>query len=149
MKTFSKIILFVVITTVSLFITSCRKDITMPNPELEKLFGSWDWVSTSGGYIGSTKTPVTEGYSAYISFDKKGITKMYKDGKKKETLKYTLTETATAVGNTTAYIIHYKNKGICNKNTPNQQIIRFGGQDTLFLSDIYSDGFFNIYTRKL
>ena len=64
----------------SFFLTSCSKDISIPNPELEKLFGFWNWIQSSGGIGGQTITPATVGYSQTVEYNNNGIYKIYKDG---------------------------------------------------------------------
>ncbi|NTW33356.1 MAG: hypothetical protein HGB12_12165 [Bacteroidetes bacterium] len=82
----------VVIVILSFFVTTCRKDISVPNTDLEKLFGTWDWVQTCGGFAGQTTTPTTSGYSQTVEFNKNGIWKIYKDGKQIDKLKFTFIE---------------------------------------------------------
>jgi hypothetical protein len=134
---------------VSVLLTTCRKDISLPNQDLEKLFGSWNWVQSSGGFAGQTTTPATVGYTKSLEFNKNGIYKSYKNEKQQEKFKFSLTEGTSISSTGTAYLIEYKDLGFFHKKTTSmsQQSVWFGGQDTLFLNDEAFDGFFNVYTR--
>ncbi len=137
------------IVTFSLFLTTCRKDISLPSPDLEKLFGSWEWVQSSGGFGGQTTTPISAGYSHTVEFNKNGIYKWYKDGKLQDKMKFTATEGSSIYTTGTAFLIKYKDTGLFDKNeNPTTQRVTFGGQDTLFLSDECYDCYGHIYIRK-
>jgi len=149
MKTRHQKLWIIAIVTFSFFMTTCRKDISVPDPNLEKLFGTWNWVQSSGGIGGQTTTPATASYSQTVEFDKDGIYKICKNGKQQEKYKFTLTEDTSIHSTVTAYLINYKHTGLFHSNKSiTTQSIMFGGQDSLFLSDEAYDGYNNIYTRK-
>ena len=132
----------------SFFLTSCSKDISIPNPELEKLFGSWNWIQSSGGIGGQTITPATVGYSQTVEYNNNGIYKIYKDGIQKDTKKFSLTSGTSIYNPGPAYLIKYKDIDHSDNNYQYSiQSIRFGGEDSLFLSDECYDCFIHIYTR--
>src|SRR4051812_32598860 len=82
----------VAVLVISVLLTTCRKDISLPDPELEKLFGNWSWVQSCGGFAGQTATPATVGCTRSLEFNKNGIYKCYVNGKQHEKLKFSLTE---------------------------------------------------------
>ena len=137
-----------IVAILSFILTSCSKDLSIPNPELEKLFGTWDWKQSSGGIGGQTNTPATVGYSQTVEFNKNGIYKIYKDGIQKDTKKFSLTIGTSIYNSGSAYLINYKDINQSdNSYHYSTQSIRFGGEDSLFLSDECYDCFIHIYTR--
>ena len=129
---------------------TCRKDIPVPkNKGFEKLFGSWNWVQSSGGFAGQTITPATDGYSQTVEFKKNGIYIRYKNGKRTDKMQFTLTEGSSIYTIGLAYLIKYKNTGPIDKNnTHTIQSVTFGGQDTLFLRDECYDCYTSIYVKR-
>ncbi len=87
--------------------SGCRKEIDVPNTEMDKLFGKWDWYETSGGMDGMTFTPYSQGYILRVEFTKKGIYKSYKNNAQNGRAKYDLSEGTTIFGNVPANIITY------------------------------------------
>jgi len=137
----------IAILALSLFIASCRKDISVPDASLEKLFGKWNWVQTSG-YSGII-TPATAGYSSSIEFKKTGICKSYENGKEQYKLKFTLAKGTSIYSTGTAYLIKYKQPGLFPSKAPTlAESIRFGIQDTLFLSEETSNGNSYAYIKQ-
>ncbi|MEI6853076.1 MAG: hypothetical protein WCL06_09540 [Bacteroidota bacterium] len=134
---------------VSMSFSSCRKDISLPDPSLSKLFGSWEWVQTSGGFAGEIITPSSQGFTQSISFESNGIYKLYKDGIQKEKKTFTLSEGISILTNTSAWMIRYKDTGIGDHSeNAIAQSVRFSGQDSLFLADEAFDGYNYVYIRK-
>ena len=140
-------ILFIVL--ISAFMSACRKDITTPNSESEKLFGKWTWVQSAGGIFPSEKSPKTEGYSSSIEFSDKGIYKTFKDGKQTDKMKYSLSEGKSIYLPGKGIIIEFKDVGLFDKdNTPLKQSMQFFGNDTLFLSEECYDCYSHLYVRE-
>jgi hypothetical protein len=132
-----------------LIFSSCRKDISLPDPSLDKLFGSWEWVETSGDYGGEIHTPQSDGDTWSIEFNKDGISKQYKNGKKVKKYKFTLSVGTSVLTNANAWFITFDNSCIMDqKKPPMPQFFSFGGQDTLFISDDFIDGYNYVYVRK-
>jgi hypothetical protein len=149
MTTMHQKLWIIAIVTFSFFMMTCRKDISVPDTNLEKLFGTWNWVQSTGGFGGQTITPTTTGYSQTVEFGKNGINKIYKNGKQQDKYKFTLTLGTSIHSTGLAYLINYKHTGLFHYNESiTAQSIMFGGQDSLFLCDEASDGYDNIYTRK-
>ena len=36
----------------TLFLSACKKDIASPSDESKQLFGTWEWIGSSGGITG-------------------------------------------------------------------------------------------------
>jgi hypothetical protein len=139
-------ILFILIV---LNVNACRKDITTPNSEAEKLFGKWMWIQSSGGIGGNSKSPKTEGYSNSIEFSDKGIYKTFKDGKQTDKMEYSLSEGKSIYLPGKGTIIEFKDIGLFDKdNTPLKQSMQFFGNDTLFLSEECYDCYSHLYVRE-
>lgn len=133
-----------------IFLVNCNKDVSVPNEYLEKLFGSWTWMQSSGGFTGGqTTTPMTEGYSQDVEFNRNGIYKLYQDGKQKEKMKFSLTEEPSNNSTGIKYIIKYDDAGIITQNKlVDTQSILFEGEDTLFLNDQCVDCYGHTYIRQ-
>jgi hypothetical protein len=139
-------ILFVLIV---LNVNACRKDISVPNSESEKLFGKWTWIQSAGGIGGNFKSPKTEDYTSSIEFSDKGIYKTYKDGKQTDKMKYSLSEGKTIYLPGKGILIEFKDVGLFDKdNAPLKQSMQFFGNDTLFLSEECYDCYGHLYVRE-
>jgi hypothetical protein len=131
---------------ISFLLTACKKDISVPNPEMKKLFGTWEWVESSGGISGGTITPATEGHHMTIEFKENGVFKKYKNNRRIDRMTFTLSEGSSIISNP-AFLIEYKD-GCMNKKEVIPQSFKFGGQDTLYLSDECYDCYSHVYVRK-
>ena len=79
--------------TISVSIFSCqKKDIEVPDAQLESLFTTWDLVEYYGGDAGVHKTKETMGYTAAIEFNKNGQVKKFKNGQLESKDKFTFSE---------------------------------------------------------
>lgn len=65
---------FAIAMLLAVIVTACK-------PEKDGLDGTWLWASTSGGLVGVSYTPESEGFDAQFVF-KDGRFSFYKDGKK-------------------------------------------------------------------
>jgi hypothetical protein len=149
MKNFNqKPLLIFILLSLFFVVTSCRKDISVPNPELEKLFTTWDWVKSTGGISGAGETPESTGCSIQIEYNKNGIFKLYKDNVQASKFKFTLSEGPSLYGSETVYIITYDNlkESLESSPGPNDEI-EFRGKDTLILNDQAADGYKGFYVR--
>ena len=141
-----KIIFFIYI--ILLLFTSCRKDISLPNQELEKLFGTWEWISSSGGFAGITTSHDSVGNTKTIEFTKKGIYKSYKNGDLIEKRKFTIKKGSSIYTSDDANLIIYKENLNKNKNHNPNEMIRYLENDTLILYEECYDCYSNLYIRK-
>lgn len=134
---------------ISCFLSACRKAISVPAPELEKLFGSWVWVRTTGGVFLDTTTAAA-GYTKTVVFNRNGICKRYKNGKQTDKLKFSLSAKNDASDSSVTYFINYKNIELFDgfKTTPSSQFVYFLGQDSLVLLEDCDDGQNYLYVRE-
>ena len=58
--------------------------------EIDRLEGSWEWRSATGGIAGRTITPATEGYSLEVRFLSGGKAALYRDGQLRNETTFTL-----------------------------------------------------------
>ena len=133
-------LLTVTIAILSIFVSGCTKD-RPANSDVERLYGIWNWVQSSGGFAGVTTTPATAGYTKTLEFNNDGSYKWFKNGTLQGETKFTLTEGSSIFTSGTAHLIKYHNDFIT-------QSVTFGEQDTLFLSDECYDCFGHTYTRQ-
>lgn len=132
-----------------LFMTACKKDISLPNENLEQLFGTWEWVQSSGGIGGVSINTTSEGYTKTIEFNSDGTYKWYKNGKLKDKMKFTVIEGPSIYSSSNGYLIKYNDTGLFDQNDhPISQNIKFYGQDILLLHEECNDCFGHIYVRK-
>jgi hypothetical protein len=144
-----RIIMAIAFIAVSMIFSSCRKDISLPDPSLSKLFGSWEWVQTSGGLAGQIKNPATEGQTQSVEFSSTGIYKLFINGEQKSKTKYSLSY-LTAVHNADSpVLVTYENLGSGHQSDDIvKQYLTFKGEDTLYLNDECVDCFNYVYVRK-
>ena len=131
-----------------LFITSCKKEIEVPESSLQQVFGTWQWYQSSGGHAIQILTPESEGYSKYIEITDKGIYKEYKNHVRRKKLKYSLDVNKSMVHHL-PYRINFKDELInfSVHRTPSL-LIEIVSSDTLFLYEDVFDGFMHCYVRK-
>ncbi len=134
----------------SVCFTNCKKDIDIPATELENLFGSWDWVQTSGGIAGGTITPATEGYTKKVEFSRNGIYNEFQDGILLGKRKFTISETKSIYTGEDVYIINYEKAPFFKQDNLYlfSHTVTFYGLDTIILDDEMDDGFIFTYVKK-
>ena len=114
------------------------QDVSVPNPGLEKLLGTWVWVKSTGGMAGKTTTPKITGHTQSIEFTKDGVEKIFRDGKQESEIKFTVTEVKHK--SETEYLMTIIDRDL--------QSIKFHGPDVFFIHDKSPDGFDSTYIRK-
>lgn len=142
--------IFLVLLILAFFSSGCRKEIDVPNAEMSKLFGEWDWFEKSGGMDGATYTPANQGYIMRVEFSDKGIYKRYLNNSQNAKAKFDLSEGTSIFGNVPAYIITYHdNTGFLGtEEVSTHQSFKFWGSDTLILIDESYDGYNHYYVKK-
>ena len=140
---------FFTILLLGLFTACKKKEISLPDPSLEKLFGRWEWVESGGGLAYHQTSPSTTGCSITIEFERNGIYKEYKNGKHQNRMKFYLSKGSSIYSSVESNLIKYNDTGILDKNnTPITESIQFAGQDTLYLNQECFDCFGHVYVRK-
>lgn len=130
-------------------VSGCKKKMTLPNESLNKIFGTWEWVQSTGGYSGTRMTPASTGNSQTIEFNINGTYRWFKDDKRQGKVTYTITEDKSMMMGGTAYMITYGKSNVFDKNAPGiKQSVSFAGSDTLFLHDECYDCYGHTYVRR-
>jgi hypothetical protein len=130
-----------------IIISSCSKDIDLPNSDAEKLIGSWKWVESSGGFSGRIISPSTEGYTKNLEFLKNGIYTESRNKKWYTDLQYTFHKAHSIYSTESVYQIKYL-KTPNNSYDNESQSFQFSGNDTLYLKDECHDCYSHIYVRE-
>lgn len=143
--------LFIILILVSGSLTSCKKEkISLEDTTMQEIFGSWEWVSSIGGFAGFNNSPSSVGYSKTIEFDKYGICKIYKNKRRIQKLKFTLQKEYVNFNTYMAdFFINYTDQKTFGKDKALPlHAADIAGSDTLWLYDIGNDGFTHMYVRK-
>lgn len=121
--------------TVLLF--SCGK-INTPNAESEKIFGTWRFVSSSGGFSGAGNSS----YDATDTYEYKenGTFSHRKDGQLIDQMSFSLQLGPSITSQTDQLLIHYGVVGYKQSFQINN--------DTLFLSEEVYDGFQYVFVKQ-
>ncbi len=129
---------------VFLFSLGCKKkDINVPDKELNELFGSWDLVMKSGGFFGGVQTPLTMGYQQSLKFTKEGRCYTYNDGSRtgQDNFEFEYQARGMNAPYEMHYIIKYKEQSL-----PQWVHIQ---NDTLFLDDAFcNDCYSYLYVKQ-
>ena len=143
-----KLKLAVVIASFLFLAEKCSREIQLPDPELKKIFGKWEWVQTSGGFAGKIITPAKAGYTEEIEFTKDGLFNKFKSGAIVDRKKYSVTEGKSVLKHETAYLVSYSVVDSSYKELLLNQSVSFKGNDTLLLSKECFDCFQTVWLRK-
>ena len=120
----------------------------VPDPSLNTLFGKWNWVSSSGGLFGTTKTPQTEGIEISVEYFKDGSFRFYENNKRKLKGTFEFTKRKSNFSNDSAFILLLNYKALNQEQTPAiPQVVSFFNDSILFLQEECSDCFSHVYKR--
>lgn len=120
-------------------IYSCSSK-TIPGLATGKLEGSWEWISSSGGFAGTVRTPESTGEKRQIEF--RGTRQLlFVNGEKVEERKIGFTQGESIFSQEKTLILRYENDAV-------PQSAGFRGRDTLVLRDEVYDGFSSTYVRR-
>lgn len=131
------------LTSFVLLTVSCKKEMDVPNEEAKLLFGKWELKYISGGFSGGGK-PSGEDVEM-VEFSSNGVSKWYKNGKRTDKIKFTIT-TGESIYGSDKNVINYKRKTIFQGPASSQRIF-FQAYDTLTLSDECYDCYSYTYVR--
>jgi hypothetical protein len=127
---------------------TCNKKIALPNPELKKIFGKWEWVETSGGFAGKIITPAKAGYTEEIEFTSQGIFQEFKDGKLKDKKGFSIISGKSILKEDLNYIIYFTMIDSLFPRPMQKQSLSLKGSDTLLLNEECLDCFSSVWVRK-
>lgn len=132
--------LFTLIFTVFIFFSACIKEIQVPHPNLKKVFGKWQWVSSTGGFAGKTITPASEGYPLRVEFRTNGIYRKYKGDTLIEKKKFSFSPETSIHHGKPVWTVSFADSSL-------KMAISYSGPDTLMLNEQVFDGFGHVYAR--
>jgi len=120
--------------------STCKKAMQVPDPELQKVFGKWQWVSTSGGFAGKTITPASEKYNQRLEFTHDGTYKKYKNDSLVDGKNFSFSQSKSIHGLKQVWIISFDESSL-------KMAVLFLGPDTMILNEQVYDGFSHTYVR--
>ena len=113
----------------------------VPDPELQKIFGKWEWVSTSGGFAGKAITPAREGYTVRIEFSNEGIYHKFKNDSLADRKQFSFVQKESIQTHQPVWLLSFEGES----SLP--MAVSFSGRDTLMLDEQVHDGFEYVYAR--
>jgi hypothetical protein len=123
---------------------SCKKD-ELKKTE-ERLVGEWAWESSSGGLLGQTLTPQTEGFEESYLFQKNGIFTHYRDTATLHSNFYWVERGSSLFRTGEVFLLYLGNQD--HTTVTNTYSIEFEGEDRLVLTEECNDCFEIIFNRK-
>lgn len=129
----------IIILFFSIIVISCKVDI--PNPEAEKIFGTWKLIEQGYPYF------VVRDSTEEIEFKRNGIFLRYSQGKRIEKRRFKISENKSMVYKSGSCQIDY-NVEVFTDFPIQTQIVFFQGNDTLSLQDDGYDAAGATYIRK-
>ena len=115
--------------------SSCKKEISLPNDESNKLFGTWELYYSSGPF---GQLPGSENNTIVRKYDDNGIVKGNKNGI--NNLRTTYTFGTFSAGYSMLDIIEYKRGN-------NSEYYSFRGNDTLIITPLCDDCYYLSFVR--
>lgn len=113
-----------------------------PHDKETGLIGTWQWVSSTGGFVGETVTPDSSGYSDYrISFSPDSTFKVFTKDSTRVRGHFSLKQSR---GDT---LVTYDRAEEFSEGFYPDQYVRFRDDGTLILSDNCADCYINLYRR--
>ncbi len=107
-----------------------------------RLYGSWRWVSSQGGWAGELQTPESTGQTRTAIFRSDGLARFLRNDTLVTQVQYSLESRSDPEGNE-YLIIRYRGFAYFSAD----QEIAFGNRDTLYLTDMCMDCYLHVYTR--
>ena len=130
----------ILLSLLAVFVFGCGK-INTPNTESEKIFGTWRFVSSSGGFSGAGNAS----YDATDTYEYKenGTFSHYKGSQLLDQSSFSLQLGPSITSQTDQLLVHYGN-GMSQQLSQSCQI----HHDTLLLSDEVFDGFQYVFVKQ-
>jgi hypothetical protein len=123
----------------TVFIVSCEQS-TSTQADSGQIYGSWQWIKTTGGFGPGLKTPQSEGYTAKAVFKLEGIAQYFRNDTIINQYQFSIIKDTSY--SHISYLLH-----LLGTESYLDQLINFHGSDSLVLSDNASDAFYNFYVR--
>jgi hypothetical protein len=106
-------------------------------PELEGIYGTWDWIRAVGGIAGREITPESEGYTMTVRFLDDNVAELERDGQLQVRTRFVLLLGEGFGGEVAPDLIRYDSPLLGWE----EQSIGLDGADRLILIDDCCDGF--------
>ncbi len=129
---------------IAMAVLSCKKD-ELKKTE-EKLVGEWAWESSTGGLLGQTLTPLTEGYNESYLFQKNGIFTHYRDTTTLHSNFYWIEKGTSFFSSGEVFLLLLGNQD--HTTVTNTYSIEFEGENRLILREECIDCLEIIFNRK-
>ena len=131
----------------SFFLSACKKEANAPSADAKKLFGTWEWFDSSGGYSGGGMADSDDNKHT-LKFSKDGKITKYEKGIKAGVGTFSFTnKTNHATNGTTQFYIEIKNQRGKRKMDSKQYFVITS--DTLYLAPTeISDSYMQHYKKK-
>jgi hypothetical protein len=124
---------------IAMLFISCGK-INTPNAESEKIFGTWRFVSSSGGFAGTGNTSYSS--NDLYEYKENGTFSHYQGNQLIDQSSFSLQLGPSIFSQTDQLLIHY---GGISPQLSQSFVIH---QDTLYLSDEVYDGFQYVFVKQ-
>ncbi|MBS1525077.1 MAG: hypothetical protein JST19_05475 [Bacteroidetes bacterium] len=124
---------------------SCKKGIG-PEPvvDINKIYGTWDWLSSSGGFAGGTETPQNTHTRMSLKITN-GTMYSYRNDTLVSQRNFVVVKAksfiVTQAGTDSSYFIHFTPQSL------DQQIMA-AQSNSLTLAEVADDGFISGYVRR-
>ena len=107
-----------------------------------RLYGSWRWVSSQGGWAGGLQTPKSTGQTRTAIFRSDGLARFLRNDSLVTQVRYSLESRSDREGKEYLIIRYLESEYYLA-----DQQVDFGNQDTLYLTDACIDCYYHVYTR--
>jgi hypothetical protein len=129
------------LTAVLLSISGCQGRAAPERPELPGLIGTWEWVGTSGGIAGDSRTPRPDDPRITVRFDPAGKALFHSDGEVAREQRYRVSSEITIFGPGELPVLYFDDEEL-------GRVVGIDGNGAaLTLSDNVYDGFSLQYRR--
>jgi|SRR3990172_11438092 len=135
-----KFVLFTIIAILIVTQITCDDAVRPSAPEAQRLFGSWNWIKSVGGFGGETLTPESTGTTVKLVFQYDGTFLLYVNDTLNRQSTYYVQKQSLNPGWPEYYYLWYS-----HSTSPQQ--ISYQGSDTLMLFDQCYDCYLNTYVR--
>jgi len=121
-------------------LVSCGKEITFPSDEAARIVGTWQWIESTGGIAGVTRTPASTGESIRAIFTSKGTYQKYVNNQVEIDATYSMEEGPTIYSTELGNIMHYTGEAFAHS-------VVISTMDTLLIRDECYDCFIHTFVR--
>lgn len=112
----------------------------VPDPELKKIFGKWDWISSTGGIAGKPIGVSSYGDIIQLEFGRDGTYKKFKNDSLIDQKKFSFSQATSIQNHEPVWVVSPGESSL-------KMAVSFSGSDTLMLNEQVHDGFEHVYVR--